>query len=419
MSNHRRSGLARRRHPWSPWAVRCIPSFLPLVRRYYVRSANWDSPRSPTSSVERVESPDRGLVRALREYDPARRWVERRRRSGRRGHGGRRRDGTVDGRATSRGSVDMTQQTTDEALLVIGGDRWPGPRGPILYEPGPLRGGRAGSPVRLPGPGGRGHGRRPERPAGMGRPGLRRPAGMPADALRRAQEASTSDARRPPLTREHGKMRVEALFDLATTGGMLEALAPLMAEALEPAPGRPLHRASRGARGRRGGPALQLAGCRDGEQDPARPAGRQHGRGEDPAHLSGSGPPIGRRHRHRPAPRGAQLPERPEPGVRRRRRGPSRARHGVVHRRGRSRTVGSGRLRSPSAAGRAGARGERPGHRRPGPGARRPPGRPPARSRLRHLRAGAAWPSNACTFRPSGSATGATRWSRAFPHRRG
>jgi len=38
------------------------------------------------------------------------------------------------------------------------------------------------------------------------------------------------------LTREHGKVRVEALFDLATTAGMLDALAPLVAEALEPHP---------------------------------------------------------------------------------------------------------------------------------------------------------------------------------------
>jgi acyl-CoA reductase-like NAD-dependent aldehyde dehydrogenase len=49
-----------------------------------------------------------------------------------------------------------------------------------------------------------------------------------------AQELIDLDAASALLTREHGKVRVEALFDLATTGGMLEALAPLMAEALEP-----------------------------------------------------------------------------------------------------------------------------------------------------------------------------------------
>ncbi|HEV3280248.1 MAG TPA: aldehyde dehydrogenase family protein [Acidimicrobiales bacterium] len=53
-------------------------------------------------------------------------------------------------------------------------------------------------------------------------------------ACSRAQEAIDLDAAAALLTQEHGKVRVEALFDLATTGGMLEALAPLMAEALEP-----------------------------------------------------------------------------------------------------------------------------------------------------------------------------------------
>jgi acyl-CoA reductase-like NAD-dependent aldehyde dehydrogenase len=36
------------------------------------------------------------------------------------------------------------------------------------------------------------------------------------------------------LTREHGKVLVEALFDVATTAGMVGGLAPLVAEALEP-----------------------------------------------------------------------------------------------------------------------------------------------------------------------------------------
>jgi acyl-CoA reductase-like NAD-dependent aldehyde dehydrogenase len=38
------------------------------------------------------------------------------------------------------------------------------------------------------------------------------------------------------LTREHGKVLVESIFDMATTAGMLGALAPLMAEALQPRP---------------------------------------------------------------------------------------------------------------------------------------------------------------------------------------
>ncbi len=53
-------------------------------------------------------------------------------------------------------------------------------------------------------------------------------------ACTRAQELLDLDAAAARLTREHGKTRIEALFDLATTGGMLEALSPLVAEALEP-----------------------------------------------------------------------------------------------------------------------------------------------------------------------------------------
>lgn len=51
-----------------------------------------------------------------------------------------------------------------------------------------------------------------------------------------AQGRVDLDATAGRLTREHGKIRVEALFDLATTGGMLDALAPLVAEALQPRP---------------------------------------------------------------------------------------------------------------------------------------------------------------------------------------
>ncbi len=54
------------------------------------------------------------------------------------------------------------------------------------------------------------------------------------NASSRAQELLDLDAAAALLTREHGKVLVEAIFDLATTGGMLEALAPLMAAALEP-----------------------------------------------------------------------------------------------------------------------------------------------------------------------------------------
>ena len=49
-----------------------------------------------------------------------------------------------------------------------------------------------------------------------------------------AEDRLDLDATAARLTREHGKVLVEAIFDVATTGGMLEALAPLMATALEP-----------------------------------------------------------------------------------------------------------------------------------------------------------------------------------------
>ncbi|MGH9081678.1 MAG: aldehyde dehydrogenase family protein, partial [Acidimicrobiales bacterium] len=58
-------------------------------------------------------------------------------------------------------------------------------------------------------------------------------------ACSRAQELLDLDTAATLLTREHGKVLIEALFDLATTGGMLEALAPLMGEALEPRPAGP------------------------------------------------------------------------------------------------------------------------------------------------------------------------------------
>jgi acyl-CoA reductase-like NAD-dependent aldehyde dehydrogenase len=53
-------------------------------------------------------------------------------------------------------------------------------------------------------------------------------------ACDRAQESIGLEATSELLTREHGKILVEALFDLATTAGMVAALAPLAAEVLEP-----------------------------------------------------------------------------------------------------------------------------------------------------------------------------------------
>jgi len=53
-------------------------------------------------------------------------------------------------------------------------------------------------------------------------------------AADQALEAIDLEATSALLTREHGKIVVESLFDLATTAGMVGALAPLVAESLEP-----------------------------------------------------------------------------------------------------------------------------------------------------------------------------------------
>jgi len=54
------------------------------------------------------------------------------------------------------------------------------------------------------------------------------------EACERALEVIDLEAASVLLTREHGKVAVESRFDLATTAGMVEALAPLVAESLEP-----------------------------------------------------------------------------------------------------------------------------------------------------------------------------------------
>ena len=51
------------------------------------------------------------------------------------------------------------------------------------------------------------------------------------EACQRAQESIDLDATSALLTREHGKILVESLFDLAATAAMVGSLAPLVAEA--------------------------------------------------------------------------------------------------------------------------------------------------------------------------------------------
>ncbi len=134
----------------------------------------------------------------------------------------------------------MTQQTTDEALLVIGGAPVAGAEGTYsVYNPAHSEEvaleAPSASPAQVDEAVAAARRAQPEWDA-LGFEGrlacLRR-------ACARAQEGLDLDAAAARLTREHGKIQVEALFDLATTGGMLEALAPLMAEALEPRPAGP------------------------------------------------------------------------------------------------------------------------------------------------------------------------------------
>ena len=148
--------------------------------------------------------------------------------------------------------------------------------------------------------------------AGLGRPGIRRPAGLlPGSACEQALESIDLEATSDLLTREHGKVRVESLFDLATTGRHGRGSRP--AGRLSPSgPGRSAARSSNGRPPRGGGrhPAVQLAGRGDGQQGHPRPADRQHRGGQVPAHLPGGRADPGRRHRLLPAPRRAQHAER-------------------------------------------------------------------------------------------------------------
>ena len=82
----------------------------------------------------------------------------------------------------------------------------------------------AASPRQLDAGGGGG----PLRPAGMGGPRLRRP-GWHACSRRLRPGPRRPSTWRPPsalLTREHGKVLVESLFDLATTAGMVGRAGP-------------------------------------------------------------------------------------------------------------------------------------------------------------------------------------------------
>ena len=66
------------------------------------------------------------------------------------------------------------------------------------------------------------------------------PFGDRLATLQRACDAAMAsldlDATSALLTREHGKVLVESLFDLATSAGMVGALSPLVATSLEPRP---------------------------------------------------------------------------------------------------------------------------------------------------------------------------------------
>lgn len=131
----------------------------------------------------------------------------------------------------------MTAQATDEARLTIGGTQVAGEDGTY-----PVRNPAHPEEIALEAPAASlrqvdeamAAARRAQ--AGWESLGFEGRLACLREACARAQEHLDLEAAAVRLTREHGKIRVEALFDLATTAGMLDALAPLVAEALEPRP---------------------------------------------------------------------------------------------------------------------------------------------------------------------------------------
>ena len=192
----------------------------------------------------------------------------------------------------------------------------------LLIDGDVVPGGRGHLPGDQPRPPGRGRPRRPVDLAGAARPGRGR--GAPVAAAWAGAGASRNGPRLVVaaaeagvaaveagdlarlLTREHGKIYWEAVFDAGTMGGMAVAFAPLVADALAP------RELSGGATRVEWVPhgvvaailPVQLAGLGDGQQDPSRAARRRHRRRQGAADLSGHGAPRGGGHgraRCRPA----------------------------------------------------------------------------------------------------------------------
>ena len=172
-----------------------------------------------------------------------------------------------------------------------------------------------------------------------------------AGAARGRGRAVESEGLAALLTREHGKVLWEAVFDAGDGRGDGRGLRPAgrrgrcpvgcrarTARSTEVAPGAP----------RRGGrpAAVQLAGGGDGQQGPPGAADRQHRGGQGPAHLPRRRAGHGRGHGRRQLPPGVlNVVNGPGPALGAGAGGPSRRRHGLVHRRGADRSGGDGRRR--------------------------------------------------------------------------
>ena len=182
-----------------------------------------------------------------------------------------------------------------------------------------------------------------------------------AESAGRAVEA---DGLASLLTREHGKVLWEAMFDAGTLGAMAGAFAPV-AESANAACATSSGTKRTEVRRMPHGVVAALLPFNWPVAvmgDKVAPAlfDRQHGRREVPTHVSGGGAALRGGDGGVAAARGAQRGERPPRGVGGRAGGPSGGGHGLVHRRcgdGAGRDGGRGRL---DQAGGPRAGGERP-----------------------------------------------------------
>ena len=124
--------------------------------------------------------------------------------------------------------------TDEEYRLVIGGRTVPGEDGDLSGDqPGPARRGGAGGALGLPRPARPGRRRGPGRPGRVVADGNGERAALVIAAAEAAGRAVESEDLATLLTREHGKVLWEAMFDAGTVGAMAASFAPVAASANE------------------------------------------------------------------------------------------------------------------------------------------------------------------------------------------